>query len=357
MEERFMKQAIAQALQGQGQTYTNPLVGAVIVKDQQVLAKGAHLAFGKEHAEKMALNQIHDTSKLIGATLYVTLEPCNHTGKQPPCTQAIIENGITTVFVGQVDPNPLVSGQGIRALRAQGITVVTGVLNSQVRALNPFYNYFYENRRPYVVLKQAITLDGKLAKNKETASQITGKETWQYVHSERANYQAILVGSQTVLTDNPHLKTSPTTPYPPIRVVLDRRGRTFSTPTWHLFTEAFSPVWLFTEKAAPSSLPPHVRVFVQKRWPLAEVVATLAKAGVQSIYVEGGGTVHDAFLAANLWNECITYIAPEIFGGHSIPAFGSKRTVHQGVTLTQVEVDRLGADIRISGRNATCLPD
>ncbi len=190
------------------------------MKGNQVLAVGAHLAYGDAHAEKVAIDYLCDTpEKLLNSTIYVTLEPCDHHGKQPPCTEAIIAAGIRQVVVGQVDPNPIVSGQGIKKLRDHGIHVLVGVLEEEVRNLNRHYNYFFEKKRPFVALKQAISLDGKLALlNQRT--RLTSEYVVQKVREERANYQAILVGSQTILTDNPKL-TSAINDFPFYRVILD----------------------------------------------------------------------------------------------------------------------------------------
>ena len=204
MDNYYMSQAIAEAKKGFRQTYTNPLVGAVIVKDNHVIARGAHLQYGHEHAEKNAILHCQTPEELVDSTLYVTLEPCHHRGKQPPCTQAILAAGIKKVVVGQLDPNPLVAGKGLVFLKEEGIEVVTGVLEEEARGLNSHYNFYYENQRPYMVLKQAVSLDGKIAVlGKRTA--LTDTETNRFVHDERDDYQAILVGADTVLIDNPRL--------------------------------------------------------------------------------------------------------------------------------------------------------
>lgn len=204
MHKKYMAQAIAEAKKGFRQTYTNPLVGAVIVKNGRVISRGAHLQYGHEHAEKNAILHCEVPEELADSSLYVTLEPCYNTGKQPPCTQAIVEAGIKKVVVGQLDPNPLVAGKGLEFLKSQGIEVVTQVLENEARALNPHYNFYHEHKRPYVVLKQAVSLDGKIAVlGKQTA--LTDDETNRFVHDERDDYQAILVGADTVLIDNPQL--------------------------------------------------------------------------------------------------------------------------------------------------------
>lgn len=358
MDKEYMRLAIQEAKRGQGQTFTNPLVGAVIVKDARVLAKGAHLAYGQNHAERNAIKQCQSSEEIFHSTMYVTLEPCNHFGKQPPCAQLIVDSGIKKVVVGQLDPNPLVAGQGCVFLEKNGIEVVVGVAEEEVRALNVFYNFFYEHQRPYVALKQAVTLDGRVALTRQQQTMITGQATWQQVHEERGNYQAILVGSQTVLADNPKLLTLHATKFPPIRLVLDRRGRLFEQKNLHLFQEATALVWVFTENLQQIELPLHVEQIHLPEVTIAHVLTELTKRKVQSIYVEGGPTIHDAFLESNLWDEMITYVAPKISGGDSLVSFGSERRASQITSLVEVTCEKVGNDFRIRGRRASgCLLD
>ncbi|MDT2751554.1 bifunctional diaminohydroxyphosphoribosylaminopyrimidine deaminase/5-amino-6-(5-phosphoribosylamino)uracil reductase RibD [Enterococcus thailandicus] len=349
MHERFMKKAILAAEKGRGKTFTNPLVGAVIVKGNQVLAVGAHLAYGDAHAEKVAIDYLCDTpEKLLNSTIYVTLEPCDHHGKQPPCTEAIIAAGIRQVVVGQVDPNPIVSGQGIKKLRDHGIHVLVGVLEEEVRNLNRHYNYFFEKKRPFVALKQAISLDGKLALlNQRT--RLTSEYVVQKVREERANYQAILVGSQTILTDNPKL-TSAINDFPFYRVILDRRGRVFEHENLAVFQDETAPVLIFTEQSEICrTLPKHVEVIYLPKVLISEVLTKLGERLIQSVYVEGGAKIHDAFLASACWEELITYVAPKILGGDSVASMSSSRHVEKVTELNNVTVQALDNTIKIVG--------
>lgn len=347
MHEHYMKLAIEAAKQGTGKTHTNPLVGAIIVHDDKVIATGAHLAYGQAHAERNALAACGTPEKLREATMYVTLEPCNHQGKQPPCTQAIIDSGIKRVVVGTSDPNPMVAGLGIKKLRQYGVEVIESVLPEEARALNPHYHHFFEQQRPYVVLKQAMTLDGKIAvANRRTA--ITGPEVYERVRQERGAYQAILVGSETVLIDDPELlATAPE--FPPLRVIIDRRGRTLRQEL-ALFKRATSPVLIFTEVAAYGDFPKHVEVTQVRQLSIEKVLAELAARNIQSLYVEGGAKMHDAFLASGAWDEVITYLAPKIIGGNATASMNSSRSETAVAELTNVTVEQLGADLRISGR-------
>lgn len=358
MHQKYMRLAIEEAKKGSGKTYTNPLVGAVIVHNQQVIAKGAHLEYGQHHAERNAIEQCQSSEELINSILYVTLEPCNHFGKQPPCSQLIIDSGIRTVVVGQLDPNPLVAGQGKAYLEKKGIEVIVGVEEERVRQLNPAYNFFYQHQRPYITLKHAVTLDGRIALNSTKRLAITGSAVWQIVHEERGNYQAILVGSQTILTDNPSLMTTKKSLFPPIRVVLDRRGRTLDQKEFALFQQVEAPVWIFTERKAFSKVPDHVTVIVLPKMSISEVVKELAMRNVQSVYVEGGAQIHDAFLAEGYWEELITYLSPQLIGGSSLPSFASERVAETLTTLEQVVIEPVGVDFRISGRRKIlCSPD
>lgn len=350
MHNEYMRLAIAEANKGRYQTFTNPLVGAVIVKEQRVIAKGAHLVYGQPHAERNAIEQCHSSEDLINSTLYVTLEPCNHQGKQPPCTQLIIDSGIKKVVIGQLDPNPIVAGQGKRFLEEQGIDVLVGIEETAVRRLNPHYNFYHQHQRPYVALKQAITLDGRIAHDALTRSAITGSAVWQNVHQERGDYQGILVGSQTVLTDDPTLLTTVETSFPPIRIVLDRRGRTLSQPHLALFVDDSAPVWIFTQQTTVSDLPAHVSVIQLEELTIVSLLKELAARQVQSLYVEGGAAIHDAFLASGLWQESITYVAPKFLGGNSLASFTSERTPKQLQQLTEVTVTAVGEDVCIRGR-------
>ena len=351
MHETYMSLAIQEALKGAGKTFTNPLVGAVIVSENQVIAIGSHLTYGQPHAERNAIASCKTPEKLFNSTIYVTLEPCHHYGKQPPCTKAIVESGIKRVVIGQLDPNPLVAGQGKHFLEEHGIEVISGVMTKEVQALNSFYNFFYEHQRPYITLKQAISLDGKIALDGKRTP-ITGEAAVKKVHEERGDYQAILVGSQTVLTDNPTLKTTKDVLFPPLRVILDRKGRTLNHPELKLFQEDGGSVVIFTEQTTAPQSPKWVEVVSLPEVTIDRVITELEQRGIQSLYVEGGAKIHDAFLASGLWDEVITYMAPKLIGGNSTASFSSERTVRSVTDLKNITVESIGEDLRISGRRA-----
>ncbi|MCP1100966.1 diaminohydroxyphosphoribosylaminopyrimidine deaminase/5-amino-6-(5-phosphoribosylamino)uracil reductase [Aequitasia blattaphilus] len=359
MHKQYMNLAIEEAKKGIGNTYTNPLVGAVIVKDNRVIAKGAHLKYGCEHAERNAINHCQSPEELFDSTLYVTLEPCNHFGKQPPCSHLIVEKGIKRVIIGQLDPNPLVKGQGKAFLEDHGIQVIVGVNEEEVYHLNEYYNFLHRNKRPYIVLKQALTLDGRIAMNRNSPASITGQAVWDRVHKERGKYQGILVGSQTILSDNPTLLSLGSSLYPPVRIVLDRQGRILKARELNLFKNKLAPLWIFTESEEVIPDLPHVTVIRKETLTLNGVLTELAERSIHSLYVEGGGRIHDAFFAENLWDEIVTYISPKIIGGNSLPGFSSHREATGITPLHSVAFEQLGTDFRISGRrtDTLCLQD
>lgn len=354
---QFMQAALDMAQLGRGQTHTNPLVGAVVVHDQQIIAAGAHLIYGQAHAERNAIHAVAQPEVLNHSILYVTLEPCNHTGKQPPCSHLIVASGIPKVVIAQTDPHPIVQGKGIAYLRAHGVTVESGIMQTEARALNPFYTAFYEQGRPYVTLKQAVTLDGRLTAKADQTTAITGPDVWQKVHQERQNYQGILVGSQTVLTDDPSLLPEPIGPWPPVRLILDRRGRLFGQTDLALWQDDRAPVYLFTADAKAHQVPAHWRVFVDDDWTIAKVLAQLTKLEIQSIYVEGGAQIQQAFLQSNLWDDCISYVAPKLLGS-GLPAFTGKLTADFQAQLQVQSVTQIGDDLRIQAKKVTtCSQD
>ena len=356
MDTYFMNLALLEAKRGAKYTHTNPLVGAIIVKDNKIIARGSHLRYGCEHAEKNAISTCKTPEKLFNSTLYVTLEPCNHKGKQPPCTDSIIKMGISKIVVAQLDPNPIVSGKGIKYLQDNGIEVVTGILEREAYFLNYAYNLFHTEKRPYVALKQATSLDGKLAFTNER-TQITGKEVYDFVRNERDNYQAILVGAKTVLIDNPTLLGSNTSLFPPKRIILDAEGSIFEQSNLNLFKDSSSEVIIFS-KFSHENLPSHVTIITPEEFSIKEILSEIAKLGIQSVYVEGGPCIHDQFLASGCWDEVITYISPILLGGNNTSSFTSNRITNEKIQLHDTNVTKLGNDIRISGRRVSqCLQD
>lgn len=325
-EEQFMKRAIELAKQGSGWTAPNPLVGAVVVKNGRVIGEGYHRKYGELHAERNALAACSEDP--AGATLYVTLEPCCHYGKTPPCTEIIIEKKIAKVVIGSRDPNPKVAGKGARILREHGIEVVEDYMREACDALNPVFFHYITTKTPYVVLKFAMTLDGKIATRTGASKWITGEAARNHVHQLRGRYAGILAGIGTVLADDPMLNCRIDGAHQPLRIILDcqlripmgsrlvrsakeypllivcnesTRDREEGTSRIQKLEEAGAKVWTLPEKNGH----PDLNVLMQR----------LGEEKIDSVLIEGGGTVNEAALKAHIVHHVYAYIAPKIFGG------------------------------------------
>lgn len=325
-EEQFMKRAIELAKQGAGWTAPNPLVGAVVVKNGRVIGEGYHRKYGELHAERNALAACSENP--AGATLYVTLEPCCHYGKTPPCTEIIIEKKIAKVVIGSRDPNPKVAGKGARILREHGIEVVEDYMREACDALNPVFFHYITTKTPYVVLKFAMTLDGKIATRTGASKWITGEAARNHVHQLRSRYAGILAGIGTVLADDPMLNCRIDGAHQPLRIILDshlripmgsrlvrsakeypllivcnesNRDREEGASRIQKLEEAGAKVWTLPEKNGH----PDLNVLMQR----------LGEEKIDSVLIEGGGTVNEAALKAHIVHHVYAYIAPKIFGG------------------------------------------
>lgn len=325
-EEQFMKRAIELAKQGAGWTAPNPLVGAVVVKNGRVIGEGYHRKYGELHAERNALAACSEDP--AGATLYVTLEPCCHYGKTPPCTEIIIEKKIAKVVIGSRDPNPKVAGKGARILREHGIEVVEDYMREACDALNPVFFHYITTKTPYVVLKFAMTLDGKIATRTGASKWITGEAARNHVHQLRGRYAGILAGIGTVLADDPMLNCRIDGAHQPLRIILDShlripmgsrlvrsakeypllivcnestRDREEGINRIQKLEEAGAKVWTLPEKNGH----PDLNVLMQR----------LGEEKIDSVLIEGGGTVNEAALKAHIVHHVYAYIAPKIFGG------------------------------------------
>ena len=325
-EEQFMKRAIELAKQGAGWTAPNPLVGAVVVKNGRVIGEGYHRKYGELHAERNALAACSEDP--AGATLYVTLEPCCHYGKTPPCTEIIIEKKIAKVVIGSRDPNPKVAGKGARILREHGIEVVEDYMREACDALNPVFFHYITTKTPYVVLKFAMTLDGKIATRTGASKWITGEAARNHVHQLRGRYAGILAGIGTVLADDPMLNCRIDGAHQPLRIILDshlripmgsrlvrsakeypllivcnesNRDREEGANRIRKLEEVGAKVWTLPEKNGH----PDLNVLMQR----------LGEEKIDSVLIEGGGTVNEAALKAHIVHHVYAYIAPKIFGG------------------------------------------
>ncbi|WLR43793.1 bifunctional diaminohydroxyphosphoribosylaminopyrimidine deaminase/5-amino-6-(5-phosphoribosylamino)uracil reductase RibD [Bacillus carboniphilus] len=352
MDERFMKFALEIAEQGRGQTGLNPLVGAVVVKDHKIVGFGAHLLFGEAHAEVHALKMAGE--KANGATLYVTLEPCNHYGKTPPCCLAIVESKIKRVVVAMLDPNPIVCGKGVNILRENGIDVRTNVLEEEALKLNKHYVYFNQNKRPFITLKYASTLDGKIATRLGDSKWITGKEARLDSHSYRANHQAIMVGIGTVLQDDPLLTCREIeSKGNPIRMIVDRHLRVPLDA--QIITNKDAKTWILTtdhvnQEKVKELEKQGVAVHQLKKIDGEGILKYLAEMKIMSVFVEGGSSLLTIFYDQGLFNELVVYLAPKVIGGSdSLSAIQGKGIdkIKDAKSLRLVQSTIIGEDLKL----------
>lgn len=344
----YMNLALQLANEAKGQTSPNPLVGSVCVKDHTIIGMGAHLQAGKPHAEVHALNMAGADAK--GSDLYVTLEPCSHYGKTPPCALRIIEAGVKRVFIATLDPNPLVSGRGVKLLQEAGIEVHTGLLEEEAKHMNRAFFYSITHRMPYVTLKAAATLDGRMATNSGHSKWITSAEAREDVHRLRHAQDAILVGVHTVLHDHPFLTTRlPHGGKNPIRVILDRQLRTpADTPV--VTDEASTTLIYCHDTAHTMQYGPHVEVIRLPKTAsfLHAVLHDLHERGIMTLLIEGGPSIHSSFIEENLAQELYLYQAPKLIGnGPTLFMNEGRNAMSESVNLEIQSVLPIGPDIRI----------
>jgi diaminohydroxyphosphoribosylaminopyrimidine deaminase/5-amino-6-(5-phosphoribosylamino)uracil reductase len=355
--EHWMRLAVQLAQGTVGQTSPNPMVGAVVIKDNQLLGTGAHLRAGTPHAEVHALNMAGDDAK--DSTVYVTLEPCNHYGRTPPCTEKIIDYGVHRVIVGSGDPDVLVAGKGIARLKEAGLEVIEGVLLAECLQLNEAYFHHRKTGFPFITLKTATTLDGKIATESGDSRWITGGESRAYVHQLRHEHDAILVGVGTVLADDPSLNTRlPDGGINPIRIVLDS---TLRTPLTNKITDTtIAPTWIFTTDDRDLAkeaklLQKGVQIFSTGSGPrvdIEQVLNILGQKGILSLLVEGGSEVNAAILKGGYVQKVISFIAPKLLGGEHCPSsIGgiSPAKMAEALVLHRVSWKQFGEDLCITG--------
>ena len=354
-DEYYMKIALELAEASQGQTSPNPVVGAVIVKNGEIGGMGSHLKAGEHHAEIHALNMAGERAR--GGTIYVTLEPCSHFGKTPPCADAVISAGIVKVVIASTDSNPLVAGKGIQRLKNAGIEVVTGICEEEARRLNESFFYYMKHHIPYVTLKHAVTLDGKTATKTGHSKWITSELSRKDVHNDRGRHDAILVGIQTVMIDDPSLTNRDgDNGRQPIRIVLDTDLK--MPLDKKLVNDGESPTWIFTgsdvsdEKvAAFKNKPVQICKLSQPTIDINELLVVLGQKGITSLYVEGGQAIHSSFLKSGKVNRLVTYIAPKIVGGIDAPSMFTDLQItnmNDAISLEFEHVERIGNDIKMT---------
>lgn len=325
--EKYMQRCIELAANGLGHVAPNPMVGAVVVHSGKIIGEGFHQQFGKEHAEVNAINHVIEKSLqafLPGSTLYVNLEPCSHVGKTPPCTDLIIENKISKVVIGNVDPFEKVSGSGIKKLRDSKIEVVQGVLENECRTLNKRYFTFHEKRRPYILIKYAQSLDGFIAAETRTNENrwITNEFSLQRVHQWRSEEQAIMIGTNTAQSDNPSLTTRDWKGNNPLRIVLDRDLKL--SGSLNLF-DTNAPTLIFNSHKNEKKDHHEFLQIDFKENILSQVLNVLYNRNIQSVIVEGGATLLRSFIDAKIWDEARIFIGIKFIGnGLKAPAIQGK---------------------------------
>lgn len=351
-----MREALRIARNAEGRTSPNPLVGAVIVKDGKIIAEGWHRQAGTPHAEIHALNMAGELAK--GATLYVTLEPCSHFGRTPPCAQAVIDAGISRVVAAMKDPNPKVAGRGFELLQSAGVKVEVGLLEAEARKLNEIFIKWVTRKLPFVTMKFACSLDGKIATVNGESQWITCAESRRFTHHLRDINDAILVGVGTVLADNPSLTTRLVEGKNPIRVIVDSTART-PLDSKVVTDKSARTLIATTSKAPPDKISALKACGFEvitagdgERVDLQLLMQELARREITSVLVEGGGTIHFAMLNAGLVDKVLAFIAPKIIGGANaltaVEGAGFAK-LSDAVTLKDLTLEQLGDDILLSG--------
>ena len=365
LHEQYMREALGLAVRGQGWVSPNPMVGAVIVKRGKIIGRGWHKLFGGPHAEIFALREAGAQS--AGATLYCTLEPCNHTGKTPPCVEAILKAGIQTVVLGARDPNSVASG-GVKTLESGGVTVITDICELECRRLNaPFFKRV-QTGMPFVSLKWAMSADGKIATASGDSKWITGEKAREFGHVLRSRHDAVLIGINTLLADAARLNCRLTQTQTqngagckqPRRVILDSRARTpMDAPLWSVADAG--AVIVICNNTVPKRRLAALRArgaelvvlkAKKNRLPLTGVLEALIAQGILSVLVEGGSTILGAFVDERLADAAYAFIAPKIIGGrNAISAVGGEgvANVAAGLSLITPKVELLGEDVLMSG--------
>ncbi|MBQ0039282.1 MAG: bifunctional diaminohydroxyphosphoribosylaminopyrimidine deaminase/5-amino-6-(5-phosphoribosylamino)uracil reductase RibD [Treponema sp.] len=372
-QEKFMRRAIELAKLGGGHVHPNPLVGAVIVRDGRIIAEGYHHRCGDLHAERDCLKNAKENNvDVSGAEMYVTLEPCCHTGKQPPCTQAVIESGIKTVVIGSRDPNELVNGKGVKQLEDSGITVIQDFLRQECDTINQIFFHYIKTKTPYVIVKYAMTADGKTSLSTGESKWITGDSARENVHRTRGTTSAIMCGIKTVIADDPMLncRVEGSQYKQPVRVILDRNLE-LPLDCSIVKTAGEIPVMVFCGDDAMKNVSDAGRkiladlgvevVPVEKKdghMDLEKILAVLGERKIDSVFVESGGTLNASLFFSNgkcLVNEVHCYVAPKIAGGingsvHS-PVQGLEcESLAECVRMELLGVENFGGDVLLKYR-------
>ncbi|MDP4086855.1 MAG: bifunctional diaminohydroxyphosphoribosylaminopyrimidine deaminase/5-amino-6-(5-phosphoribosylamino)uracil reductase RibD [Bacillota bacterium] len=354
--EHYMRMAIENARAMKGQTDPNPLVGSVIVNENRIVGFGAHMKAGEPHAEIHALRMAGE--KAQGGTIYVTLEPCSHHGRTGPCAEAIVKAGLKKVVIATLDPNPIVSGRGVEILANAGIEVEIGICEEESRKMNEVFNKFIVTKLPFVTLKSAVTLDGKIATSTSDSKWITSEVARKEVHQLRNEHAGILVGVNTVIKDDPELTARIPNGKNPIRIVLDSSLRIPMDAK--VVQDQKAPTWIFTTTNHDAAMKNKfeeagIKVFVtsgEKHVNLRETLQILGENFVSSLLLEGGGEINAAFMEHHLIDKLVLYVAPKVIGGKMSPSFLEGTGVmkmSEAIEFEDVSFTKVGKDFKFVG--------
>lgn len=355
-DQEYMLRAIQLAKKGEGWTNPNPMVGAVIVKDGRIIGEGYHKKYGELHAERNAIASLTESAE--GAVIYVTLEPCCHHGKTPPCTEAIIEQKIRKVVIGSRDPNPKVAGKGVQILRDHGVEVETGLLEEECLSLNEIFFHYITTKMPYVAMKYAMTLDGKIASFSGDSKWVTGEKAREHTHFLRKKYRGILVGIGTVLADDPMLNCRIENGVDPVRIVCDSHLQIPLECQLVKTAKDIETIVCYAEeneekqKALMEAGVQLIKAEKDGQVDLEKLMMELGSMEIDSVLVEGGGAIHGSFLTSDLVQKVYCYIAPKMIGGKDAlsPVLGKGiEKMSDAVEITDVTVQNFGGDICVSG--------
>ena len=356
MDEQYMKRVLMLAEKGKGKTNPNPMVGAVIVKNGKIIGEGFHEKYGQAHAE---VNAIKNAIECVeGSTIYVNLEPCSHYGKTPPCTDLIIEKGIKRVVIGSLDPNPMVEGRGVEKLENSGIQVTVGLLEAECKKFNEVFMHYISTKHPFVVLKTAMSLDGKIATVSGDSKWITGEVARLDVQDLRNRLSGIMIGINTVITDNPQLTCRIEGGRNPIRIILDSRLR-IPYDSKVLQNQGNNQTIIATTELASLKYAQQLerigaKIIICKsknnQVNLQDLMTQLGALNIDGILLEGGSTLNDSALAQGIVHKVVTYVAPKIIGGSSSKTpVGGKGidTLNHAYLLNIESIERVGYDMKI----------
>lgn len=360
MEIKYMERALELAAKGIGYTNPNPLVGAVIVKNGKIIGEGYHEVYGSNHAEVNAFKNA--TEDVRGAIMYVTLEPCSHYGKTPPCAKAIVEKGIKKVVIGLKDPNPLVAGKGIQILKDNDIEVITGVMEEEGRKLNEIFLKYITTKLPFCILKTAMTLDGKIAAYTGDSRWVTNEFSRKYVHQLRHRLSGIMVGIGTILADDPLLTTRLETGNgsDPTRIIVDSTARIpLEAKVLHMESKA-KTIIATTELADKDKIKALESMGIEiiitplksNRVDLTYLMKALGERGIDSVLLEGGSELNYSAIEEGIVDKVNAFIAPKIIGGRGAktPIGGAgKAVMREAISIENLEVQRFGDDVMLEG--------